>query len=123
MYVSGLEESEKINRLIERIDQLLNVIKMVADDLSEVSDSLKKLASVKTSTGEGESPFQSIQNAFSEDLRNMLDFEDLGDYVRISPKRYLGSDNFARIASVVRSLGGEYISAGKESHFRVPKRS
>ncbi len=122
MYVSGLEESEKINRLIERIDQLLNVIKMVADDLSEVSDSLKKLASVKTSTGEGESPFQSIQNAFSEDLRNMLDFEDLGDYVRISPKRYLGSDNFARIASVVRSLGGEYISAGKESHFRVPKR-
>jgi len=122
LYVSGLEESEKINRLIERIDQLLNVIKMVADDLSEVSDSLKKLASVKTSTGEGESPFQSIQNAFSEDLRNMLDFEDLGDYVRISPKRYLGSDNFARIASVVRSLGGEYISAGKESHFRVPKR-
>ncbi|MCD6530587.1 hypothetical protein J7L06_09970 [Candidatus Bathyarchaeota archaeon] len=120
--MSGLEESEKINRLIERIDQLLNVIKMVADDLSEVSDSLKKLASVKTSTGEGESPFQSIQNAFSEDLRNMLDFEDLGDYVRISPKRYLGSDNFARIASVVRSLGGEYISAGKESHFRVPKR-
>ena len=122
MYVSELEESEKINRLIERIDQLLNVIKMVVDDLSEISDNLKKIVSVKAPTIEGESPFQSIQDAFSEDLRDMLEFEDLGDYIRISPKRYLGSDNFARIASVVRSLGGEYISAGKESHFRVPKR-
>lgn len=122
MYVSGLEESEKINRLIERIDQLLNVIKMLVDDLSEISDNLRSLVSVKTPTVEGERSFQNIQNAFSEDLRNMLDFEDLGDYIRISPKRYLGSDNFARIASVVRSLGGEYISAGKESHFRVPKR-
>jgi len=34
----------------------------------------------------------------------------------------LGSDNFRRVASIIRDqLSGEYISAGKDSHFRVPK--
>ena len=32
------------------------------------------------------------------------------------------AENFAKIASIVRGAGGEYISAGKESHFRIPKR-
>jgi hypothetical protein len=35
---------------------------------------------------------------------------------------FLGSENFAKIASAVRGMGGEYISAGKDSHFRVPKK-
>jgi hypothetical protein len=33
---------------------------------------------------------------------------------------FLSFKNFAKIASVVRELGGEYIAKGKESHFRVP---
>jgi len=116
-------EEENIKKLINRIDQLLNVMKIISDDLSEVSRNLKTLVSTEEPTIKAESTLQGIQNAFSEELRSMLNFEDSGDYIRISPKRYLGSDNFARIASVVRSLGGEYVSAGRESHFRVPKRS
>jgi hypothetical protein len=34
----------------------------------------------------------------------------------------LGSENIAKIASAMRGMGGEYISAGKDSHFRVPKK-
>ncbi|NIV44534.1 hypothetical protein GWN49_06630 [Candidatus Bathyarchaeota archaeon] len=48
-------------------------------------------------------------------------FEEKKEYVSIKPRQYLGSDNFAKIASIIRDEGGEYISAGKESHFRVPK--
>jgi len=42
--------------------------------------------------------------------------------VIIKPRQFLGSENFAKIASTVRGIGGEYISAGKESHFRVPRK-
>lgn len=62
-----------------------------------------------------------IKASFSQELENMLKFEDMGDYIEIAPRRFLGSDNFAKIASIVRNLGGEYISAGKESHFKVAK--
>jgi len=117
-----LERKEDIESLINRIDQLINVAKMIVDDLSEISRSLRILVEAGRPVAEAPSSLTEIEEAFSEDLRQMLEFEDLGDYVKISPKRFLGSDNFARIASIVRGLSGEYVSAGKESHFRAPKR-
>jgi flagellar capping protein FliD len=65
---------------------------------------------------------EDVRMMFPEDLDNMLAFEDKGDYIMIKPKQFLGSENFAKIASTVRGTGGEYISAGRESHFRVYKK-
>jgi hypothetical protein len=65
---------------------------------------------------------EDIRMMFPEDLDTMLAFEDKGDYVMIKPKGFLGSENFAKIASTVRGIGGEYISAGRDSHFRVYKK-
>lgn len=61
-----------------------------------------------------------VKMLFPEDLETMLSFEDKTDYVIVKPRQFLGSENFAKIASVVRSAGGEYVSAGKASHFRIP---
>jgi hypothetical protein len=63
-----------------------------------------------------------IRMSFPEELETRLGFEEKGDYIIIKPKQFLGSENFAKIASAVRGMGGEYISAGKDSHFRVPKK-
>ncbi len=62
---------------------------------------------------------EDIRMIFPEELDSMLAFEDKGDFVMIKPKGFLGSDNFAKIASTVRGMGGEYISQGRDSHFRV----
>jgi len=47
-------------------------------------------------------------------------FFDKGDHIRVEPKYYLGKTLFAQIAQVVRDLGGEYVSAGRDSHFPFP---
>ena len=60
--------------------------------------------------------------AFSAELQEMLLFEKSGNNIIVKPKRFLGSDNFAKIASIVRELGGEYISAGRDSHFNIVKK-
>ncbi|MDR0461422.1 MAG: hypothetical protein LBH62_08375 [Nitrososphaerota archaeon] len=60
--------------------------------------------------------------SFPEELEAKLSFEDKEDYITIKPKQFLGSDNFAKIAATSRGMGGEYISAGKDSHFRIPKK-
>lgn len=36
-------------------------------------------------------------------------------------KQFLGSDNFAKISTVCRALGGIYVSEGKQSHINVPR--
>ena len=63
----------------------------------------------------------SVKAVFPEDLEAMLTFEDKGDSIILKPKQFLGSENFAKIASVVRGVGGAYVSAGKDSHFRIRK--
>jgi hypothetical protein len=63
-----------------------------------------------------------VKMSFPEDLEARLSFEEKGEYIIIKPKSFLGSDNFAKIALTIRGMGGEYISAGKDSHFRVPKK-
>ncbi|MDH5462523.1 MAG: hypothetical protein OEZ35_02200 [Candidatus Bathyarchaeota archaeon] len=119
--------------LLERIDELLNVLKMISRDLGEVSKSLKTAAvpsapeihaaptAPTPASAVGTRGVEDVKMLFSRDLEDMLSFDEKGEFIVVKPRQYLGSDNFAKIASIIRDAGGEYISAGKQSHFRVPK--
>jgi hypothetical protein len=63
---------------------------------------------------------QNIAEKFPEDLRAILSFECQADAIIIKPKQFLGSENFVKTAAVVKELGGDYISQGKQSHFKIP---
>ena len=128
-------EKEKIDKLIERVDELLVVLNKISEDLRSVSGSIKSLAvsqitqptapsvAAHSVTVEKKKSLQDIRMAFPEDLENLLSFEEREDYIIVKPRQFLGSENFAKVASAVRGLGGEYISAGRDSHFRVYKKS
>lgn len=132
------EEERNLESLIQRIDELLVVLSRVAEDLRQVSVSLKSLAvshfpespvtptpapapAIPRPSGRSQS-IEDIKMALPEDLEDMLSFEERDDYIIIKPRQFLGSDNFSRLASAVRTVGGEYISAGKASHFRVSRK-
>ncbi len=129
-------DKEKLNQLLEKVDELLLVLSKVSEDLRSISASMKSLAVGQITqptastvpspaavlSGEKKRSVDDIRMSFPEELESRLGFEDKGDYIIIKPKQFLGSENFAKIASAVRGMGGEYISAGKDSHFRVPKK-
>lgn len=115
------EKKPSIEELSERIDQLLNILNIISRDLSDISKTLREV-SVPAAVPTGRiRTIEDVRMLFSEDLRNMLMFEEMGEYIIVKPRQYLGSENFAKIASIVREEDGEYISAGRESHFRLPK--
>ena len=129
------KEKANLQNLAQKVDDLLNVLNAIAKDLSEVSQSLKSATGTKsTSTS---SPTTSttvtpalgqkldinqVKQAFTPELAGMLLFEETGSIIIVKPRRFLGSDNFAKIAQVVREIGGEYVSAGRNSHFKVAKK-
>jgi len=128
------EEREKIENLTKRVDELVVILNGIMEDLHQVSASLKSLA-VSQFTQPVVAPpppqlqirdktkaIEDIKMMFPEDLENLLSFEEKDQYVVINPRQFLGSENFSKIASIVRGVGGEYVSAGKASHFRVPKK-
>ncbi len=124
------ERKLSVEELLQRIDQLLNVLNMISRDLAEISKSLKAVGAPAVTpavTPPAAAPtermrtIEDVRVLFPSNLEEMLTFEESGNYIVIKPRRFLGSDNFAKIASIVRGVGGEYISAGKQSHFKVPR--
>jgi hypothetical protein len=139
-------EKEKLDQLLQKVDEITVSLNKISEELRSVSASLKSLAvgqitsqptaktySLKPSPAPSLTPaskappskersLDDIRMSFPEELEARLSFEEKGDYIIIKPKQFLGSENFAKIASAVRGMGGEYISAGKDSHFRVPKK-
>lgn len=129
-------QEEKLEKLVERIDELLVVLNRISEDLRTVSSAMKSMAvsqitqpppqapaAVSHEIHEKQKSIDDIRMVFPEDLEALLSFEEKSDYIVVKPRQFLGSENFAKIASTVRGMGGEYISAGKDSHFRVPKKS
>jgi hypothetical protein len=57
---------------------------------------------------------------FPEDLRALLSFEETAGGWKITPRAYLGPEIFRKAMGIVRQHGGQYVSAGKDSHFRIP---
>jgi hypothetical protein len=127
-------EKENLEKLAERVDELLVVLNKISEDLRTVSASIKSTlgsqitqpvqhapAAISHEVHEKEKSVDNVRLALPEDLEALLSFQEKEDYIMVKPRRFLGSENFAKIASAVRGLGGEYISAGKDSHFRVPK--
>jgi len=126
------EKKPSAEELAQRIDQLLVVLREISEDLADISKHLKTVeAPIPGAAPAAPAPsappapsvrtrsVADIRTMFPKELEDMLTFEETGKYIVIKPRQYLGSENFAKIASLVRSAGGEYISAGKESHFRV----
>ena len=122
------EKKVEIQDLARKVDELVNILKVISADLVEVSKSLKTVSEVAPATAtdatlspENKNDLNDVKKAFSPELSTMLFFEESGKFIIVKPRKFLGSDNFAKIASLVRELGGEYISAGKESHFKIAK--
>ena len=142
------EEKPKVEEILRRIDDLIRILKFLSEDLAEISKNLRTSSGLPVSvqpsrpiqpprTSQQTISFEQsgapaisggiktsddAQRVFPQDLAGMLDFEEKDEYVLVKPRQYLGSDIFRRIASIVRNqLNGEYVSAGRDSHFRIPR--
>ena len=142
-------DKAKVEALVKKVEELVVILNGISEDLRQVSSSLRSLtvqqitqpvaAPPPLSLGQSVSiagvvagaprvaerskALEDAKTLFPEDLENLLSFEEKDDYIIIKPRQFLGSDNFSKIASAVRQAGGEYVSAGKASHFKVPKKN
>ena len=107
------------------MNDLLVVMETIAKDLRELVNALKSTVPQPPTPAPAPETIRRIEDVrmmFPSELGDLLSFEEEDNYIIVKPRQYLGGENFAKIASIVRGAGGEYISAGKESHFRIPKK-
>jgi hypothetical protein len=65
---------------------------------------------------------QTIQAAFTEGLKNYLDFQETPYHIVIKAKHYIKpKQDFNQILNIIHTFGGQYLSEGKNSRFEIPK--
>lgn len=125
-------EKEKLEKLAARVEEILTVLNNISEEVQGLSKSIKIALGVNVgrsstfapriaSVNKNKSVIE-VQKNFPKELERLLEFREESNYIIIKPKQFLGSENFAKIASIAREIGGEYISAGRDSHFRVSKK-
>jgi len=64
-----------------------------------------------------------LEDALKEFIPSMIEVNDTESnmFFVVRFKQFLGSENFAKIYTICRNLGGSYVSEGKKSHFTIPK--
>ena len=55
-------------------------------------------------------------------MANLVDIIDSKTHWIVKPIVFLGPERFAAFLAEIKALGGVYVSAGKDSHFRIDKR-
>lgn len=136
-----MSEKQNVEEILRRLDEVLPVLRSVLSDLQEISRSLRSVSPTPTSSAPPMQPssaseapritvptsaerkrgVQDVRMMFPAELEDLLTFTEKDDYIVVKPRQYLGSENFGRINSIIRGVGGQYISAGKDSHFRIPR--
>ena len=96
-------------------EKLLKLLTDLADRFEEAANDIRSYIAELKGVSKGKKP------TFPDDLAKLVETTDAGSYWKVKPKGFLGSQNFAAIADIVKQYGGEYVSAGKNSHFRIPK--
>ena len=63
-----------------------------------------------------------VYQKFTPEQANKLTITNVDKgYVYLKAKVWLGSEEFSEIIQVVKELGGEWVSQGKDSHFKIPR--
>jgi len=60
-----------------------------------------------------------IREKIGPDITELLEFEPKIDRLIIKRKRYLDTGQWTTVNNAIRELGGEWISAGKESYWKI----
>jgi len=67
-------------------------------------------------------PFvEQVRMLFPEQYLRILKIYEDGDFVIVMPKSFIDPKDYSKIAAIVREVKGEYVSQGKQSHFRIKK--
>jgi len=67
----------------------------------------------------GQEQLERVKQIFGE-LAGYLTFTAAEGKVVVRARQFLSNEVFSKVANITRTLGGRYISAGKESHFEIP---
>jgi hypothetical protein len=114
-----LDGFEDLEGIIYGMRQKIYQLHGVVEYSEPIRDTAPAPIPIKTT---GNKAIDKARWMFPEDIEAKLNFEESGQDIIIKAKVFLGTETFKKVAGTIKEAGGEYISDGKNTHFRLPKK-
>ena len=117
-----VEDPEALPDVPRTIPEILEVIER---HLKRIADALENVHGKSPSQREQRKPSKSVtvqivQGYFTKEQLKLVEVTNETKFIKVKFLKFEQPDIFAVIAKIIGRHGGEYISAGKLSHFRIP---
>lgn len=101
-----------------------SAVRVACEELSrDMNEAMPKFAPASTQSPQSVQKKSTFEPTFPEPLDGLVVITDEGEYWKVKFKQFVQTDDFAMVAKIVKEYGGEYYSLGKNSHFKIPKKT
>lgn len=129
--MTELTSEQKIDQILKLTSELKEGFTVLCNATQDIVDKMDISGLPKRPTAAQTPPTQltgktktidEVRMWFPEEVEAKLSFDlrKAGTVIEVKPKEFLGSETFAKTAQTIKANGGQYISAGRESHFEIP---
>lgn len=104
-------------------ERILNKLALVQTTIDEIKNEILTEQHVKEPIKQPEHP-QALKPVFPPELESYVTMEEDGSKWKITPSKFLGSQIFSDILTIVRDQQGTYLPSqgkGQPGHFEIPK--
>jgi len=105
---------------MSKIDELVPIAERLRKVLDDLTQFIQKYEPT-TSNGE-----DNKEPTFPDALASLVNMTSSGNVWIVKPTKFLGAENFAMIANIVKQYGGKYnksMAKGQSGYFEIPKES
>ncbi len=116
-----LSDTELLYQILGKIEVTNEIIDQLCKAVNPLLDKLEppKPTPQTKPTNEQETKINGLKNMLPQQVEEKLNFSIENGYIIIRTKQYL-KEGFREVAQALKDAGAEYISAGKNTHWRKP---
>jgi hypothetical protein len=101
-----------------------SAVRVACEELSrDMNEAMPKFAPASEKPPQPAQSKSTFEPTFPDPLDRLVVITDEGDHWKVKFKQFVQTDDFAMVAKIVKEYGGEYYSLGKNSHFKIPKKT
>ena len=101
-----------------------SAVRVACEELSrDMNEAMPQFASASEKASQPVQNKSTFEPTFPEPLDRLVVITNEGEHWKVKFKQFVQTTDFALVAKIVKEYGGEYYSLGKNSHFKIPKKT
>ena len=113
-----------MSNIEKALAKFASAVRVACEELSrDMNEAMPQFAPASEKASQPVQNKSTFEPTFPEPLDRLVVVTDEGEHWKVKFKQFASKEDFSLVARIVKEYGGEYYSLGKNSHFKIPKKT